>query len=413
MYRLRGLARPAAFSLLATAVALLLALSVGAQPYPGDLIQVTPSRVPPPHTYGGLYHVDPQGRLTTIKLGSSYYDLTMDGANRDLVVGTPTGVSVIRPLTGQTVQTLWQGPPLNTVETLTPIHTGEFVVAGTDWSTGILVFRMSADGRQLATIRTLPMNPNWHTYRQDLVTGQVVEGGPSGFTLVPPGGGPVTTLYGGNVFFFTQDHVDGSFLFTDTAGLFRFDRVKGLTTLGTGSWYYEPVVDRSPGRGEIVTGWMGSLLRLDRQGTAITTYPGAYAGVRIAFLEGRNLATRRVSPGPNQWAFDLHFPSEAGRAFALGLSLSGFAPGVALGSRTISLVPDDLLRLSITGGLGPLLQGNLGRLDSAGRATAQLDAGPFGPAVSGLRIWAAAVTLDAAAPHGIATVSKPVILVLD
>jgi len=241
----------------------------------------------------------------------------------------------------------------------------------------------------------------------------VVEGGAGGLVLFPPGGGPATTLYRGNVSFFTQDPVDGSFLFTDTAGLLRFDRVKGLTTLASGSGYFEPTVDRAPGRGEIVTGWMGSLLRMDRHGTVITTCPAAYAGVRIAFLESRNLATRRLSPGRNRWGFELDFPGEAGRPFALGLSLAGFTPGVPLGARTIPLVPDDLLRLVLTGKLGPILQGSPGRLDAAGRATATLDLGAFGSALSGLRVWAAAATFDAAAPQGIATVTRAAILVLD
>ena len=43
-----------------------------AQPLAGDLFLCTPGRVPGgPHMYGGLYHVSPQGKHTTLRLGTS------------------------------------------------------------------------------------------------------------------------------------------------------------------------------------------------------------------------------------------------------------------------------------------------------------------------------------------------------
>jgi len=392
----------------------LLAAAASAQPYAGDLIEVTPGRVAsPPHTYGGLFHVNPQGQLRTIAVGHSYSDLTMDSLNRDLVVAWSTGIKVIQPLTNATVQTIWSGAPLMSLQAITPIHTGDFVVAANNWTSSIHVFHVRSDGSRITTLRVLPMNPNWHGYRQDLVTGQIVESTSNGFQLFPITGGPATTLYTGNVYFFAQDHADGSFVFTDTAGLMRFDRVKGLTTIRAGAGYYAPAIDRSPGRGEIVTGNMGTLLRLDRHGTVITSYPAAYAGVRLCFLQGRNLASRRLSPGLNRWEFRLDFPGEGGRAHVLGLSYTGFAPGVPLGSRTVPLVPDPLLALTVTGRFSAFLKGNIGVLDSGGSATAVLDVSALGVALQGVRLWAAAITLDPAAPFGIATISKPVIVVLN
>jgi hypothetical protein len=385
-----------------------------AQPYPGDLIQITPGRVPsPPHTYGGLFHVNPRGQLRTIAVGHSYSDLTMDYLNRDLVVAWPTGIKVIQPLTNATVSTIWNGPPLMSLQALTPIHTGDFVVAANNWTSSIHVFHVRSDGSRITTLRVLPMNPNWHGYRQDLVTGQIVESTASGFKLFPITGGPATTLYSGNVYFFAQDHVDGSFVFTDTAGLMRFDRVKGLTTIRAGPGYYAPAIDRASGRGEIVTGLQGTLLRLDRHGVVITSYPNACIGLRMCFLEGRNLVSRRLTPGLNRWEFRLDFPGEGRRAHVLGLSYTGFTPGIPLGARRVPLVPDPLLALTVTGGFSAFLKGNIGFLDSGGSATAVLDVSALGVSLKGVRLWAAAITLDPAAPLGIATISKPIIVVLN
>ena len=69
--------------------------------------------------------------------------------------------------------------------------------------------------------------------------------------------------------------------------------------------------------------------------------------------------------------------------------------------------------MCLDGRLGGVLTGSLGTLDAFDRATAVLDLGGFGQVLRGTTLWAAAVTLHAAAPSGIATSARPVVLVLD
>jgi len=56
---------------------------------------------------------------------------------------------------------------------------------------------------------------------------------------------------------------------------------------------------------------------------------------------------------------------------------------------------------------------NLGKLDASGRAAERLNAKPLGGSARGIRIRAAALTLDNAAPLGIGRISGPVRFVLN
>jgi len=96
----------------------------------------------------------------------------------------------------------------------------------------------------------------------------------------------------------------------------------------------------------------------------------------------------------------------------LALSSAGFTPGVPVDARFIQLVPDIVTLLSLSGGLFPLLQGNIGVLDANDRGTATLDLSAFS-GLTGLPLWAAAITLAPGAPSGILTIGKPIIVVLD
>jgi len=157
-----------------------------------------------------------------------------------------------------------------------------------------------------------------------------------------------------------------------------------------------------------------SLYRLQRGGKTVTTLPLApgWLTTSMCFEHGRNLVTERAA-SPNLWRFHLHFPGEGGRPYTLGLSLTGFTPGITVGHRMIPLIPDDLLALTLSGSLSALLQGNVGFLDTSARATATLDLRTFPVKLAGQLVWAAAVTIDAAAPCGLATISKPQIIVLE
>jgi hypothetical protein len=355
----------------------------------------------------------------TVVLGQPIADLVMHHDNIHAVAACPDGVKLMRPLSGAWVSTLWGTAPLRPAQSVCPVHTSDYVVGVADGVNPQRAFLLAANGGSLTTLYTAsPTAPawEWHTHEQDLLTGEVVDGSLSGglvyISLVT---GAVTTPGSRPVNTFAQDPLDGSWVIAGSSGLFRLDRQGRVTTLraaSTGS-YSQPVFDRAAGRGVIVTGTGGTLLRLDRQGNAIASYPGAYLGVRCDFHAGRNLATGRQPGGLNHWGFLLDFPGEGGRAYQVGLSMTGFHPGIALGGRTIPLTPDPLLVLSVTGGLGQMFFRHARILDAGGKAWAGLDLSALGNTVKGVRIWVAAVTFSPAAPSGIATISRPAILVLD
>jgi len=120
-----------------------------------------------------------------------------------------------------------------------------------------------------------------------------------------------------------------------------------------------------------------------------------------------------MNQAPNGRTLRLSFPGEAGRAYAVGFSATGIRPGIPLpDGRVISIVPDALTTASATGGIPGVLDRTVGTLDARGQATVNVDTNRFGPALKGLRLWAAAVVLDPREPSGIAQVVGPTVLTI-
>ena len=114
---------------------------------------------------------------------------------------------------------------------------------------------------------------------------------------------------------------------------------------------------------------------------------------------------------PNDRVINVDFPGDAGRPYVVAFSQSGFSPGVPLpDGRTIPLNLDGLTLLTANVALPPFLTGNTGVLDGLGRATVRFNLNSL--PVTGLRLWAAAVTVDPNAPLGISQISAPLLFVL-
>jgi len=64
------------------------------------------------------------------------------------------------------------------------------------------------------------------------------------------------------------------------------------------------------------------------------------------------------------------------------------------------------------GGVSGVLERTVGSLDLSGRATVKVDTNAFGSARKGMKIWAAALVLDPAAPSGVAHVAGPTLLTI-
>jgi len=129
-------------------------------------------------------------------------------------------------------------------------------------------------------------------------------------------------------------------------------------------------------------------------------------------LESRNVQTVRSAAG--RFTIGLNVPTDAGKGYVLGLSLTGYKPMFPLpDGRRIPLVVDPLTVLSLQGALAPFVTGTVGQLDAFGKATARMDVSSLINVIKGLKVWMVLATLDAKAPLGISTICDPKLLVLE
>jgi hypothetical protein len=99
----------------------------------------------------------------------------------------------------------------------------------------------------------------------------------------------------------------------------------------------------------------------------------------------------------------LYSPSAASKAYAAGCSF-GTGP-IPIDTRRINLSPDALLVLSTSGLLPAVFSGFSGSLDGSGNSVAKIVI-PNSAAIVGIKVRNAFLTLDAAAPSGILTLSN-------
>jgi len=395
-------------------LALALAAVAQAQPYGTDVNCSTTGQI--------VYRISPAGAFTTVisGTGSTVNMVAMDNDNRNLAIinTSPPSLRIVDPVMGSVVRTVWTGAPLTGANYFNPVHTGDYVLAQ-----GTALFQIKHDGSAISTIRSGAPFQNLQSLVQDLVTGNIAAGDITATCIfdVDLGGTVLNTWVAGQVgpFSMTQDHQSGDLILGQGAaaarGVYRFSHTtNAVTTIAP-----QAVVgnsnaicfDRAPGNGEIVVG-TSPVRRIDMVGNVLATYSGVpITNSGMCFDKERNLVSVRTA-SPNQWRFDLNFPGEAGNNYAMALSSTGFTPGIPVDSRFIQLVPDLITLLSLSGGLFPLLQGNIGVLDANDRGTATLDLSAFA-GLTDLRLWAVAVTLNGAAPSGIQTIGKPIIVVLD
>ncbi|MBN2490127.1 MAG: hypothetical protein JXQ29_04690 [Planctomycetes bacterium] len=100
--------------------------------------------------------------------------------------------------------------------------------------------------------------------------------------------------------------------------------------------------------------------------------------------------------------FTLMAAADGGLPYQLGSSL-GNGP-IPIDTRKLELSADALLVASVSGNLPAVFEGYAGTLDAKGLGNAKLHI-PMIPALKGLRIYSAFVTLRGSAPSGIASIS--------
>ena len=140
-------------------------------------------------------------------------------------------------------------------------------------------------------------------------------------------------------------------------------------------------------------------------------------GVTVAQAEARANAARNPLEARTEWLANegggtpgatVHLRLVAGDSIGLPLQVgASFGPGpIAIDTRKLHLSPDALLWLSVNGTAPEVFQGFAGRIDDRGTAAAAL-AIPAVPALKGIPLHLAFVTLDGAAPSGIRSISPP------
>jgi len=102
-------------------------------------------------------------------------------------------------------------------------------------------------------------------------------------------------------------------------------------------------------------------------------------------------------------AFSLFSPSDGGLPYQMGSSF-GNGP-IPIDTRQLGLSPDALLVLSVNGALPTVFANYAGLLDAQGNGSAKLNI-PNIPALKGLRIYTAFLTLKGTAPSGISNISS-------
>jgi len=245
-----------------------------------------------------------------------------------------------------------------------------------------LVLGMSRSGDAITTLATHPNNMGFLAMRQHVGDGSLYLCAgfhpPQSSVLRVSRSGAVTTFLGTN--------------FKDVFSL-RWDRVS------------------APRRRLAVSAQLsqsaGGLYFVDEQTRVVTPWAVPQSIWPGALVPPREVASRRIAPG--QWEFGLHFAGHAGKAYAMGFSLSGVRPHVALGDgRRIHLAVDALTALSLSGQLAPILTHNVGILGATDRAVVHLDLRALPENVAGFNLYGLAVVLDPAAPFGVAIIADPV-----
>jgi sugar lactone lactonase YvrE len=408
--------RLAAFTLL-----LLLASTGAAQPHGTDLIVGS--------TSGRIFRLTPTGTATTVGTFSSglMNMLTVDIDNRHIVALNTSPVELLRidAAVGQIVATIWSGPPLaGSISWIEVDQDGDYLVTdpGSSSPRTSALFKVKRDGSAVITLFAQP-NALYNAFAEDKSSGDWILGDFNTksmvkidritrtiTTIVPLG---TSGLQGA-----VQDpqrfeiYVDAA----NNASVVSYNPVTNVvTTLTSGLSTNSIAVDRSPaGDGTLLFVGLtsGTIQKVSRSGTNLGSIGNAGGNpLGITVDRGRNLAPQLVR-APNDRVIHLDFPGQAGMPYVFALSLAGYFPGVTLpDARVIPLNVDPLLLLTARGALPPVLLNNIGLLSAQGRATVQLDLNPLTPAISGIRIWMAAITLDPAAPLGIGRVSGPLLFV--
>jgi len=340
------------------------------------------------YTYGGgrsgLLFFDRWGMIrNTISLLGAPVDLILDDDGSYLAIESfpgpwPTS-ALIRVSRAGSITTIHYGFPHYSHAVQVDIDSGDYRLNDScAWVLG-----MSRSGDAITTLATLPSNTSFIGLRQHVGDGSLYLCtrwfAPPASVLRVSRSGAITTFLRTN--------------FKDVLSL-RWDRVSAP--------HRRLAVYAQPPQSA------GGLYIVDEQTRVVTPWVVLQPNVDpLALVPPREVASRRIAPG--QWEFGLHFAGHAGKAYAMGFSLSGVRPPVTLGDgRRMHLAVDALTALSLSGRLAPILTHNVGILGATDRAVVHLDLRALPEEVAGFNLYGLAVVLDPAAPLGVAIIADPI-----
>ncbi len=339
--------------------------------------------------FGGVAHFDSAGTMLSDwrpRQGGFVTGVAIDRDGNYIVasLGT-TGAALLSVDRAGREVTLSAGPALNGPSAIAiDIETGDYIVAQSSTTNALL--RIPRTGGTGVTIATMPMGSG-NQISQDLTNGDLyVTSVRQPFST----GGVLRVARGGGISTF----VVGSILGSDRA--VHLDRASSAQPTALACF--------------TATGY--TLARVDVLTTAITTITtiASFSCPHITPRHGRNTVT--VQRAARAWDVLINSPMDAGRNYALALSLTPPFPGIRLpDGRRLAFRPDALSTAGLAGALGPLLRNFTGVLNAAGRAVATIDLGSL-PPITGVPIWIQVVALDPAAPIGLQTIYDPIVLPL-
>lgn len=350
--------------------------------------------------------------------------IAVDNDNRHLLLAgqipakTSDGLLRWDPVTRGAPTTVWAGAPLQTPDRVEVDQDGDYLVSsgaangsGPSW-----LHKVRSDGSSISTVRQFPAGSRITAHLVDRASGDwlFAVGSPSQLMVVDRVTGTTTTVLSlgqRSVVDMVQDpRTPTVYLGSGPGGLLTFNPIaRQVSFFALGASPTAITADRAPAQdgGVVYSFSQHGYTRFSGSGTDLGFVLLNRRSHAATFDQGRNLASV-LRQSPNDRDVRISFPSQAGKAFIFALGAAGFHPGLPLpDGRVIPLNPDGLVQASVAGQLAPILVGNIGVLDAAGRATVRFNANPLGNAVRHVRVWGAVVTLDPAAPFGIGAIGVP------
>ncbi len=385
-------------------------------------------------TSGQVFAITNGGAISTAQIGSAaIYATTMNADNQTALVFDPAmnAILTVDPKTLAVVGTFFTSTSLTAATSVYDMcfdHNGDLYIASTSTTPGRGVFRIDRGGlMRPVTLATASTQPFYAPENLDLDvdTGELLVGDDANGDVLRmlrrDGSSDTTIASGWNFRYGTHRDMNTGTIYSgtccDTSTPNRSIYHLPSTATTPGPFFsstmlrgaYDPMIDRaSMASPRLVcaswsSGASGGLWSVDIGALTLNQIvPINTNTYDVAFTFGRNLQSIRTGRG--KWSVRLDVPSDAGKAFAIAMTLSGPRPGFPLpDGRRVPLVIDTIAAASIGGRL-PFFTGNLGVLNATGTAVANLDASFLPAAANGILAWFGAVTLDPNAPNGIATI---------